>query len=126
MAGWHHRLNGHEFEQAPGDSEGQGGLVCYSPRGHKESGTTEQLNNNSSSCWSLTTPASRPAGDAQDRRRALSHSSLSLSLSSLFVWLHCVACGILALGPGIEPAAPKVEAQSLNHWATREGLESVS
>ena len=30
MVGWHHRLNGHEFEQAPGDSEGQGRLACYS------------------------------------------------------------------------------------------------
>ena len=66
MAGWHHRVNGHEFEQAPGDSEGQRGLACYSPRGHKESDTTEQLNNNSSSCWSLTTPASHP-DDVQDR-----------------------------------------------------------
>ena len=36
MAGWHHRLNGHECEQAPGDGEGQGSLVCCSPRGHKE------------------------------------------------------------------------------------------
>ena len=45
MTGWHHRLQGHEFEQAPGNSEGQGGLVCCSPRGHKESGSTEQLNN---------------------------------------------------------------------------------
>ena len=33
--GWHHWLNGHEFEQAPGDSEGQGSLVCCSPWGHK-------------------------------------------------------------------------------------------
>ena len=41
MVGWHHRLNGHEFEQAPGHSEGQGGLVCCSPRGCKESDTTE-------------------------------------------------------------------------------------
>ena len=31
MAGWHHRLNGHEFEQTPGDSEGQGGLACCRP-----------------------------------------------------------------------------------------------
>ena len=31
MVGWHHRLNGHEFEQAPGDSEGQGSLMCCSP-----------------------------------------------------------------------------------------------
>ena len=37
-------LNGHEFQQAPGDSEGQGSLGCYSPWGHKESGMTEQLN----------------------------------------------------------------------------------
>ena len=38
--GWHHWLNGHEFEQAPGDSEGHGSLVCCSPWGHKESDTT--------------------------------------------------------------------------------------
>ena len=46
MVGWHHRLNGHEFEQAPGYSEGQGGLACFSPWGHKESDMTEQLNSN--------------------------------------------------------------------------------
>ena len=40
------RLNGHEFEQTVGDSEGQGSLACYSPWGHKESSTTSQLNNN--------------------------------------------------------------------------------
>ena len=42
--GWHHRLNGHEFEQALGDDEGPGSLVCCSPWGHKESDTTEKLN----------------------------------------------------------------------------------
>ena len=36
MVGWHHRLNGHEFEQTQGDSEGQGILACYSTWGHKE------------------------------------------------------------------------------------------
>ena len=36
MVGWHHRLNGHEFDQTPGDSEGQGILACWSPWGHKE------------------------------------------------------------------------------------------
>ena len=46
MVGWHHQLNGHEFEQAPGDGEGQGSLVCCSPWGRKESDMTEQLNNN--------------------------------------------------------------------------------
>ena len=44
--GWHHRFDGHEFEQAPRDSEGQGSLACCSPWGRKESDTTERLNNN--------------------------------------------------------------------------------
>ena len=44
VAGWHHRLNGHEFEQTPGDSEGQGSLACCSPWGHRESDTAERLN----------------------------------------------------------------------------------
>ena len=46
MVGWHHQLNGHEFEQALGDGEGQGSLACSSPWSCKESNTTEQLNNN--------------------------------------------------------------------------------
>ena len=46
VVGWHHQLNGHEFEQAPGAGDGQGGLACCSPWGHKESDTTERLNNN--------------------------------------------------------------------------------
>ena len=41
MAGWHHRLNGHEFEQALGVGDGQGNLVCYSPQGHRDLDTTE-------------------------------------------------------------------------------------
>ena len=45
MVGWHHRLNGHEFEQAPGDGDGQGSLACCSPWGCEESDMTEQLNN---------------------------------------------------------------------------------
>ena len=44
MVGWHHLLNGHAFEQALGDGEGQGSLVCCSPWGHKESDMTERLN----------------------------------------------------------------------------------
>ena len=44
MVGWHHQLDGHEIEQALGDSGGQRSLECYSPWGHKESDTTEQLN----------------------------------------------------------------------------------
>ena len=40
MVGWHHQLNGQEFEQTPGDSKGQGSLVCCSPLGGKELDTT--------------------------------------------------------------------------------------
>ena len=43
MIGWHQRLNGHEFEQAPEDGEGYGSLTCCSPWGCKESDTNEQL-----------------------------------------------------------------------------------
>ena len=46
MFGWHHCLSGHEFEQTPGDSEGQGGLACCSPWGHKELYMNWQPNNN--------------------------------------------------------------------------------
>ena len=49
MVGWHHGHTGHEFQQALGDGEGQGALECCSPWGHKESDTTEQLNNHESS-----------------------------------------------------------------------------
>ena len=44
MAGWHHRLDGHEFEWTPGVGDGQGGLACCDSWGHEESDTTEQLN----------------------------------------------------------------------------------
>ena len=47
MVKWHHRLNGHEFEQALGDGEGQGSLACCSPQARKEANMTERLNNNS-------------------------------------------------------------------------------
>ena len=44
MVGWHHRPSGHEFEQALGVGDGQGGLACCSSWGHQESDTTERLN----------------------------------------------------------------------------------
>ena len=46
MVGWHHWLDGREFEQAPGVGDGQGSLVCCSPWGHREADTTEGLNYN--------------------------------------------------------------------------------
>ena len=44
MVGWRHQLDGNEFEKALGVGDGQGSLACCSPRGHKESDTTERLN----------------------------------------------------------------------------------
>ena len=44
MVGWHHRLDGHEFEQAPGVDDGQESLVCCSLWGHRESDMNERLN----------------------------------------------------------------------------------
>ena len=46
MVGWHHQLDGHEFEQVPGVGERPGSLACCNPCGCKESDTTERLNNN--------------------------------------------------------------------------------
>ena len=44
MAGWHHRLDGHEFEYPPGVGDGQGGLACCDSCGRKEADMTERLN----------------------------------------------------------------------------------
>ena len=54
MVGWHHRLNGHEFEQALGVGGGQGSLACCSPWGRKESDMTEQLNWTEEFEWNLS------------------------------------------------------------------------
>ena len=63
MVGWHHQLDGHEFEQAPGVGDGQGSLACCSPWGRKESDMTEWLN------WSIiTNPRRQPAGSHTCRK----------------------------------------------------------
>jgi len=64
MVGWHHGLDGHEFEQAPGVGDGQGSLVCSSPWGCKESDTTERLNNNNK--LGLTAPPQAPGTHASE------------------------------------------------------------
>ena len=78
LVGWHHQLNGLEFEQTLGDIEGQGSLACCSPLGLKELDTTERLNNNNSIwgvfsvCLLLTAVA--PASAIQgDRHLCLGH-----------------------------------------------------
>ena len=59
MVRWHHRLDGHEFEQTLRDGEGRGSLECCSPWGHKEWDTNEQLNNNNDSLGERKTMESR-------------------------------------------------------------------
>ena len=54
MVGWHHQLNGHGFGWTLGVGDGQGSLACCSPWGHKESDTTEQLNNNKNARKEIT------------------------------------------------------------------------
>ena len=55
MVGWHHRLDGREFVQAPGVGDGQGGLACCSPWGRKESDMTEWLSWNLETVWQCLT-----------------------------------------------------------------------
>ena len=63
MVGWHHGLNGHDFEQTPRDGEGQGSLVCCSPWGHKELDTiTEQQQQNISDAGGFSFVPSRALG----------------------------------------------------------------
>ena len=57
MIGWHHQLNGHEFQKIPEDGEGQGSLACCSPWGHKESDAPKQLNSKSPHHLKISTTA---------------------------------------------------------------------
>ena len=84
MVGWCHWLNGHESEQAPGVGEGQGSLVCCDPQGHKESDTTERLNN--------TTTARKASGSGSFSLLAI-WTLTSSSHSKLFYgwWPHAVS-----------------------------------
>ena len=72
MVGWHHWLDGHEFEQALGGGEGQGSLVRCSPWGHRELDTTEQSNNNNKDQVALVVKNPPPnAGDIRMQVRSL-------------------------------------------------------
>ena len=84
MAGWHHRLDGHEFEWTPGDGDGQGGLECCDSWGRKESDTTEWLN------WRLTCgvpwPEIKPVAPVLGVH-SLSHCT-TREVPRLFSWIH--------------------------------------
>ena len=76
IVGWHHQLDGHEFEQALGVGDGQGGLACCSPWGRQESDTTERLN------W--TELPSRPSPQTGDRGPFMAFSA-TFSTSCAFL-----------------------------------------
>ena len=76
MFGWHHQLSGHEFDQTPGDSEGQGSLACYGSWGHKESDTTEQLNKFILNREILMSPFSYPQSEFPDKYSYLKISNV--------------------------------------------------
>ena len=82
---WHQWLSGHEFEQTPGDAEGQGSLACCSPWGHKKSDTTEKLNNNKMVVSKLTyLPEKEDTGREVDNFcKIREHSFLSAPLPPL-------------------------------------------
>ena len=77
MVGWHHRLNGHEFGQTLGDSEGQGSLACCSSWGQKESDTTLQLTNNNLLSSPLPQLIRHQAGIGSRKNRAYFRKILS-------------------------------------------------
>ena len=62
MVGWHHQLNGNEFEQAPEDREGQGSLMCCSPWDVKEPDMTEKLNNNVGAAYTTSSQQGKIRG----------------------------------------------------------------
>ena len=63
MVGWHHRLNGHELEQTPGDSKGQGSLECCSPWGRK---SQAQLSNTTVTRWNKAEVVLKASGFLQE------------------------------------------------------------
>ena len=86
MVGWHHCLDGHEFEQALGVGDGQGGLACCSPFGCRESNTTEWLN------WTDPSSAFLSSNLLISCPEAPGHDLVSLDPSEIIVYV----CRILA------------------------------
>ena len=119
MVGWHHWLNGHEFEWTPGVGDGQGGLVCCSPRGHKESDTTEWLNwlKSLQSCLTLcdsmdcSPPGSSLQGDLRGKNAGVGHHALLYASSQTrdrthFCYVSCIGRWILL--PLVPPGRPNL------------------
>ena len=125
MAGWHHWLNGQEYEQTPADGEEQGSLVCYSPWGRKESDMTERLNNHITNLWekwdwvtiiTLTAawqspPRSSGSGACTDPSQGVLGSSEDVpSWCCLGTsWVPSEQKLLASLSPGRGPSQPAVE-----------------
>ena len=115
MVGWHHRLDGHEFEQVPGVGDGQGSLVCCRPRSRKELDMTEQLNWESVS-HSVVSDSLRPHGRQHTRLpcpspipRVCSNSCPSSR------WCHPAISPLLSPSP---PALNLPQHQGLFWWVS--------
>ena len=81
MVGWHHRLDGHEFEQALGVGDGLGSLACWGPWGHKELDMTERLN------WTLIFS------------QIFNSISVKIKIKRSFMWKCFVSCNIVKYSP---------------------------
>ena len=121
MAGWHHQLNGREFEQALEDGERQGSLACCSPWHCKESDMTERLKNSnnklrghinmgifSTSLINRSFGPSNPPFLKAGSSRAVGplNKCLFQHFFLIFFWSHHVVCGILVPRPRIKPVPP--------------------
>ena len=117
MVGRHHWFNGHGFEQTLGNDEGQGSLACCSPWGRKEQDMTERLNNEQTMCLTPSSLSCSPLDlycITQDLSLGFPDSLLvahGLQRVQAQQWQPSMqlACGILALGPGIKPASPALQ-----------------
>ena len=92
MVGWHHWLDGREFEQAPGVGDGQGGLACHSPCGRKESDTADQLHWTELIVAQHWSEVSRPVVDGPGLRCPFIVLVQSVSRVQLFATSWTAAC----------------------------------
>ena len=100
IAGWNHRLNGHEFERTPGVGDGQGGLVCCDSWGRKESDMTEwlnwtELNLSHISPWSCFYWLYRASPSSAAK------NTINLLLVLIFWWCSCVELSLVLLEEGV-------------------------
>ena len=86
MVGWHHWLDGHEIEQAPGDGERQGSRACCSPWGHKQLDTTKQQNNNNTPFKHLKKQDPCSSTHQQSCLRSLPHEDVGGNPASSVEW----------------------------------------